>query len=119
MHSDEKLFEKLQQLENNVIASTHLVYNSIGEVNKAYSKANTNLSNTINVFNNVSSARFVENLIEEDPTGMSMNGQIFAMDQTTIIMDNKGEDERLTEALDLAIKEISDAKKDSKEEQAQ
>jgi hypothetical protein len=49
--SDEKLFEKLKFLEDNVVASTHLVHNSIGELNKAIGNANTTLNNSINAFN--------------------------------------------------------------------
>lgn len=49
--SDETLFEKLKFLEDNVVASTHLVHNSINELQKAYSAADITLNNSINAYN--------------------------------------------------------------------
>ena len=48
--SDETLFEKLKYLEDNVIASTHLVHNSINELQKAFNAADTTLNNSINAY---------------------------------------------------------------------
>mmetsp|Transcript_32991 Transcript_32991/g.50504 ORF Transcript_32991/g.50504 Transcript_32991/m.50504 type:complete len:81 (-) Transcript_32991:3542-3784(-) len=62
--SDEKLFEKLNHMENNVIASTHLVHNSLNELNKAFSMANTTFCNSINAFNQLSFNKFMENVVE-------------------------------------------------------
>jgi hypothetical protein len=49
--SDEKLFEKMRGLEDNVMASTSLVHNSIQDLSKALNAANTTLNNSINAFN--------------------------------------------------------------------
>lgn len=65
MASDEKLFEKLKYLEDNVVASTHLVHNSINELSRAYSASSTTLNNTINAFNLMRFNKFVENVVEE------------------------------------------------------
>jgi len=64
--SDEKMFEKLKQMQDNVHASTHLVHNSIGELDRAYNAANTTLNNAINAFNLLSFDKFIENVVEED-----------------------------------------------------
>ena len=70
--SDEKLFEKLKLLQDNVVASTHLVHNSLNELNKAFVASNTSLNNTINAFNQLSFGKFVENVVEghDDPEFM-------------------------------------------------
>lgn len=119
LHQDEKLFEKMKVLEDNVIASTHLVYNSLQEVVKAQVRANTNLNNSINVFNLISFNKFVENLIEESEGMQKANQNLKMMDQTTILGDHRTEDEKLVEALDLAVQEISESKQQQKQEQAQ
>ena len=64
--SDEKLFEKLKNFEDNVIASTHLVHNSMSELTRAYNAANTTLNNSLNAFNQMSFTKFVENVVEEN-----------------------------------------------------
>jgi hypothetical protein len=63
--SDEKLYEKLKHLEDNVVASSHLVHNSMTELNKALNAASTTLSNSINAFNQLNFNKFVENVVEE------------------------------------------------------
>lgn len=63
--SDERLFDKLKALEDNVIASTHLVHNSVNELNKAFNSASTTLDNSINAFNQLNFNKFVENVVEE------------------------------------------------------
>lgn len=80
LSSDEKLYLKLKHLENNVMASTHLVYNSLQEVNKAFVSSNTNLNNAINVFNQIKFNKFVENIIEEDGGVQNANANLKAMD---------------------------------------
>jgi hypothetical protein len=67
--SDEKLFEKLKYLEDNVIASTHLVHNSILELNRAMNASTTTMENTINAFNQLNFNKFVENVVEEPEDG--------------------------------------------------
>jgi hypothetical protein len=126
--SDEKLFEKLKYLEDNVVASTHLVHNSINELNRALGAANTTLNNSINAFNQLSFNKFVENVIEEvDDSdllfGATAGGEArprdpYAMDQTTVIGDLKGEDEKQAEAIEIAMAELLAAKEDRKEAQA-
>ena len=93
LQSDEKLFEKLKQLEDNVIASTHLVHNSLTEVNKAYKSADTTLNNTINAFNQLNFNKFVENVVEDQEDGMMQhNENLNFMDQTSMLGDLKTEE---------------------------
>lgn len=120
--SDEKLFDKLKALEDNVVASTHLVHNSVNELNKAFNSASTTLDNSINAFNQLNFNKFVENVVEETDAqgaGMLFGGGVTMMadetgqtagDQTTILGDLKSEDEKLTEALEIALEEIANAK---------
>jgi hypothetical protein len=108
-----------------VVASTHLVHNSINELNRALGAANTTLNNSINAFNQLSFNKFVENVIEEvDDSdllfGATAGGEArprdpYAMDQTTVIGDLKGEDEKLAEAIEIAMAELLAAKEDRKE----
>ena len=55
----------MKYLEVNVVASTHLVHNSINELNKAYNAASTTMNNCINVFNLMSFNKFIENVVED------------------------------------------------------
>jgi hypothetical protein len=116
--SDEKLFEKLKHLENNVIASTHLVHNSLNELNKAFNASHTNLHNTINTFNQLSFNKFVENVVEEKEAGEGLMGSHMGIDQTTMIGSLRSEDEKLTEALKIAYEEVTQAREERKEAKA-
>jgi len=109
--SDEKMFEKLKQMQDNVHASTHLVHNSIGELDRAYNAASTTLNNAINAFNLLSFDKFIENVVEEDKmsfntpdgesnTNMSMSGTMMGGE------DNEG----VTEALKIALDTVADAR---------
>jgi len=62
--SDERLFEKLKYLEDNVHASTHLVFNSMNELTRAFNAADATLNNSMNAFNQMSFNKFVENVVE-------------------------------------------------------
>lgn len=110
--SDEKLFEKLKHLENNVVASTTLVHNSLNELNKAFTTSNTSLQNTINAFSQLSFNKFMENVVEgQDEDGLfveskKQRSQRTVSEQSTIIGSLKGEDEKLQEALAIALDEV-------------
>lgn len=70
----------------------------------------------------------MENVIEEVEDGDFLFGTAggaerkprdpYAMDQTTVLGDMKGEDEKLAEALEIALAELNAAKEDRKEAQA-
>ena len=62
LNSDEQLFEKMNQLQDNVVASSHLVHNSIEELNRAIYAADTTLSNAINAFGELNYTKFLENV---------------------------------------------------------
>lgn len=122
------LFEKLKFLEDNVVASTHLVHNSMNELQKAFDAADITLNNSINAYNQLSFNKFVENVVEGQDSDMSFGGNLNAsartvptetpMDQTTVIGDLRGEDEKLTQALQLALNEVNMAKEDKKDAKA-
>lgn len=57
------LFEKMNQLQDNVVASSHLVHNSIEELNRAIYAADTTLNNAINAFGELNYTKFLENVI--------------------------------------------------------
>ena len=59
---DEALFEKINYLQDNVVASSHLVHNSIEEMNRAISAADTTLNNAINAFGQLNFTKFLENV---------------------------------------------------------
>lgn len=60
--SDEKLFEKLKFMQENVVGSAHLIHNSMNELNRAINAAQTTLSNSINAFNALNFNKFLENV---------------------------------------------------------
>ena len=125
--SDEKLLQKLKHLEDNVIASTHLVHNDMSDLNKAFNKSCTTLQNSINAFNQLSFNKFVENVVEDiedenmlfgaNQTQMPTDGGF--LDQTTMLGDLKSEDEKLSEALQIALMSMQGAKEDKKQNKAQ
>ena len=53
----------MNQLQDNVVASSHLVHNSIEELNRAIYAADTTLSNAINAFGELNYTKFLENVI--------------------------------------------------------
>ena len=55
----------MKHLEDNVVASSHLVHNSMMELNKALNASSTTLNNSINAFNQLNFNKFVENVVEE------------------------------------------------------
>lgn len=123
--NDETFFEKLKQLSDNVMASTSLVHNSINEAQKGVNAAQINLNNTINAFNNLSFSKFVENVVEEQEEDLygggprNMADNLGLMDQTTMMGDVRPEDEKLAEALQIALEEINQAKEEKREAMAQ
>ena len=125
--SDETLFEKLKFLEDNVVASTHLVHNSINELNKAYQAADITLNNSINAYNQLSFNKFVENVVEGQDSDLTFGGSMTneghrlaeaGMDQTTVMSEMRSEDDKLTEALSIALNEVNLAKEDKKDAKA-
>lgn len=61
--SDEKLFEKLKFMQENVVGSAHLIHNSMGELARAINAAHTTLYNSINAFNALNFNKFLENVL--------------------------------------------------------
>ncbi len=62
LNHDESLFEKINYLQDNVVASSHLVHNSIEELNRAIRAADTTLNNAINTFGQLNFTKFLENV---------------------------------------------------------
>lgn len=60
--TDEKLFEKLKFMEDNIVGSAHLVHNSMGELTRAINAAHTTLYNSVNAFNALNFNKFLENV---------------------------------------------------------
>ena len=48
---DEALCEKMNYMQNNVLASANLIQNSMGELNRAINAAGTTMQSAINAFN--------------------------------------------------------------------
>jgi hypothetical protein len=62
LSSDERLFEKLKFMQENVVGSAHLIHNSMGELTRAINAAHTTLYNSINAFNALNFNKFLENV---------------------------------------------------------
>ena len=49
-------------MQDNILASSHLIHSSMGELNRAINAAGTTLSSAINAFNELNSTKFMENV---------------------------------------------------------
>lgn len=65
MNDDESLSEKMHFLQDNVVASSHLITSSMDELDRAISAAGTTMSNAINAFNQLNYTKFMENKVED------------------------------------------------------
>ena len=59
---DEALCEKMNYMQDNVLASSNLIHNSMAELNRAINAAGTTLSSAINAFNQLNHTKFLENV---------------------------------------------------------
>ena len=60
--SDEKLFEKLKSMQENVVTSAQVIHDSMSELGRAINAAHTTLYNSINAFNALNFNKFLENV---------------------------------------------------------
>mmetsp|Transcript_23904 Transcript_23904/g.16872 ORF Transcript_23904/g.16872 Transcript_23904/m.16872 type:complete len:118 (+) Transcript_23904:60-413(+) len=99
---DETLFEKMKYLEDNVIASSHLVHNSMNELTRAIEAADTTLHNSVNAFNALNFNKFLENVVE-DVDEAERRSEVTRMNNTQILDEMgermNGEDEKFKYAL--------------------
>lgn len=51
LNHDEELSDKMSGLQDNIIASSNLISNSMEELNRAINAAGTTMNNAINTFN--------------------------------------------------------------------
>ena len=62
LNNDEELVQKMNYMQDNILASSHLIHSSMGELNRAINAAGTTLSSAINAFNQLNSTKFMENV---------------------------------------------------------
>ena len=62
LNNDEELMKKMHYMQDNVLASSHLIQNSMQELNRAINAAGTTLENAINAFNQLNHTKFLENV---------------------------------------------------------
>lgn len=62
LNHDEALCEKMNYMQNNVLASANLIQNSMGELNRAINAAGTTMQSAINAFNQLNHTKFLENV---------------------------------------------------------
>lgn len=55
----------MNYMQDNVLASSHLITGSVMELNRAISAAGTTMSNAINAFNQLNYTKFMENKVED------------------------------------------------------
>lgn len=60
--SDERLFEKLKFMQENVVSSAQTIHESVNELSRAINAAHTTLYNSINAFNALNFNKFLENV---------------------------------------------------------
>jgi hypothetical protein len=110
------LFEKIRYLEENVVASSHLIHNSMNELERATSAAGTTLSNAVNAFNQLNYTKFLENVVEDIKEAQT-NAKIErianesrleeSMQSMLKDIDVQTEDEKLKFALELAVHQVT------------
>jgi hypothetical protein len=109
------MFENIKIMEDNVLASSHLIHNSMNELNRSLNAAHVTLHNSINAFNGLKFNKFIENVVADQS-----NIDINMLDNDDIatnvtIGDMKSEDDKLGFALEIALHEISKEKKGDKD----
>lgn len=105
-------------MQENVVGTAHLIHNSVSELNRAIHAAHTTLNNSINAFNALNFNKFLENVIEEPSTTPGATaGADEETTSSTIFGDLRGEDEKLTQALEMAFNEISKEKVEEGDEE--
>ena len=57
----------MNYMQDNVLASSHLITASMDELNRAISAAGTTLNNAINAFNQLNYSKFMENVSSQVP----------------------------------------------------
>ena len=65
LNHDEELSNKMNCLQDNIIASSNLISNSMEELNRAINAAGTTMNNAINTFNQLNNNKFIENVVED------------------------------------------------------
>jgi len=90
--SDDKLFEKLKYMQENVVGSAHLIHNSVGELNRGINAAHTTLYNSINAFNALSFNKFLEMAVDDTPL---IDENQLESEDAHMFGDMRTEDERL------------------------
>ena len=85
------------------MGTAHLIHNSVSELHRAIHAAHTTLNNSINAFNALNFNKFLENVIEEPTPQQDLPEE----GSTQMFGDMRTEDEKLTQALEMAFNEIS------------
>ena len=114
---DEALSEKMNFMQDNVLASSHLITGSMMELNRAISAAGTTMSNAINAFNQLNYTKFMENKVE-DFDEADQREEISRLEESTAQQNETSfanemllERDKITFALELAIAEVTRKKK--------
>jgi len=107
-------------MQDNVLASSHLITSSMDELNRAISAAGTTMSNAINAFNQLNYTKFMENKVE-DMEEAEQRQEIDRLEESTARLnetsqsdfanENLLERDKITFALELAIEEVTRKKK--------
>lgn len=104
-------------MQDNVLASSHLITGSIEELNRAISAAGTTMSNAINAFNQLNYTKFMENKVE-DFDEADQREEISRLEESTQQQNETSfanemllERDKITFALELAIAEVTRKKK--------
>ena len=72
--TDERLFEKLKYMQENVISSAQTIHESVTDLQRAINAAHTTLHNSINAFNALNFNKFVENVLSYHPHSLGRGG---------------------------------------------
>lgn len=107
----------MNYLQDNVLASSHLITGSVMELNRAISAAQTTMSNAINAFNQLNYTKFMENKVE-DFDDADQREEISRLEESTAKANETSfanemllERDKITFALELAIAEVTRKKK--------
>lgn len=127
LNHDEELSDKMSGLQDNIIASSNLISNSMEELNRAINAAGTTMNNAINTFNQLNNNKFIENVVEDVQEADQRTEIENLQDQTDLnnmsfASEMLMEKDKINFALELAIAEVTrkkQSKKDREEEEGE
>ena len=106
LDSDNKLFEKIRNLEFNIFQSAEAIHQSFDEMRDACKNTSTSLNNALNTFNFLKYTKFVENAIDKGDRPHLKDDEDNEGDEETQASEHQNEKDSIKLALSIAYDAI-------------